>query len=148
MDISVIIPTHNRAASVVRAVRSAMAVDYPANRYEIIVVDNASMDATPQVVQNLQSDSNRCNLRYLREDQLGLHNARHEGARAAKGDVLIFTDDDATFDPDWPQAYAKAFAEHPEMAAAGGPVRPIWEGPLQNGYWNLWGVPRCSRSWP
>src|SRR5207244_2638099 len=50
-------------------------------------------------------------------------------AHAAQGEILVFTDDDATFDPDWLQAYADAFDCHPEMTAAGGPVRPAWEAP-------------------
>ena len=66
-------------------------------------------------------------LRLIQEPELGLHNARHAGARVAKGKILVFTDDDATFDPNWLRAYAKAFDSHPEMMAAGGPVRPAWE---------------------
>jgi hypothetical protein len=65
----------------------------------------------------------------LAERNLGLHNARHAGARAAQGEILVFTDDDATFDPQWLRAYTRAFADHPEMTAAGGPVRPVWEVP-------------------
>jgi glycosyltransferase involved in cell wall biosynthesis len=129
MDLSIIIPTYNRATLMAQAVRSAVGMDYPSDRYEVIVVDNASTDTTPEVVQRLQSHSNGYNLHYVREEQLGLHNARHAGARAAKGEILVFTDDDATFDPRWITAYAKAFSEHPEMVAAGGPVRPVWEVP-------------------
>jgi hypothetical protein len=58
-----------------------------------------------------------------------LHEARHAGAQVAEGGILVFTDDDATFDPGWLEGYYQAFAEHPEMAAAGGPVRPVWEVP-------------------
>ena len=127
MDISIVIPTYNRADSLVQALKSAMALDYPSDRYEIIVVDNASTDATPQVVTRLQGGVKGCSLRYVQEEQLGLHNARHAGARAANGKILVFTDDDAAFDPGWLQAYTDAFDSHPEMAAAGGPVRPLWE---------------------
>lgn len=90
-----------------RAVCSAVALDYPSDRYEIIVVDNASTDATPQEIKNLQGDVNRHILRYVSEERLGLHNARHAGARAANGEILVFTDDDATFDPGWLQSYAQ-----------------------------------------
>jgi glycosyltransferase involved in cell wall biosynthesis len=127
--ISIIIPTHNRADLVEQAVRSAMVLDYPQDCYEIIVVDNASTDATPQTLARLQNENNKHTLRAVREDQLGVHNARHAGARAARGEVLVFTDDDATFDPRWLRAYGTAFAEHPEMGAAGGPIRPVWETP-------------------
>jgi GT2 family glycosyltransferase len=70
-----------------------------------------------------------------------LHNARHAGVHTARGDVLIFTDDDATFVPDWLQAYADAFVEHPEMMAAGGPVRPVWEVPPPQWLLDYMGAP-------
>ena len=127
--ISLIIPTYNRAVVLKRALDSAMNVDYSPVDYEIIVVDNGSADATPAVVQDAQDRKPKYNINYIREDRLGLHNARHAGVWAAKGDILIFTDDDATFAPDWLRAYAAAFDAHPEMVAAGGPVRPSWEAP-------------------
>lgn len=128
MDMSIIIPSHNRAGLVARAVRSAMTQAYPTDRYEIIVVDNASSDDTPQVVRTLQNESGG-DIHYLREDRLGLHHARHAGARYARGEILVFTDDDATFDTRWLHSYDNAFGERAEMVAAGGPVRPIWEVP-------------------
>ena len=127
MDLSIIIPTHNRAALMTQAVRSAFALHYPADCYEIIVVDNASTDNTQEMLEALQNEDRGTVLRYVREDRLGLHNARHAGARAAEGKILLFTDDDATFDCGWATAYAEAFARHTEMMASGGPVRPIWE---------------------
>src|SRR5438309_3929174 len=127
MNVSVVIPTYNRATTLTQAIRSAAAVNYPSDGYEIIVVDNASTDATRQVVKNLQSNVDGRVLRYVSEDRLGLHNARHADARAANGEILVFTDDDATFDPGWLQGYATAFAKHLDMAAAGGPVRPVYD---------------------
>jgi glucosyl-dolichyl phosphate glucuronosyltransferase len=127
--ISLIIPTYNRATLLERALKSAMNLDYPPTRYEIVIVDNGSTDATPAVVQNVRDNSAEHDVRYVREERLGLHNARHAGVWAAKGDILIFTDDDATFAPGWLRAYAAAFDAHPEMGAAGGPVRASWEVP-------------------
>jgi len=123
---SVIIPTLNRCQVLKNAIASAQGQTWPADQYEIIVVDNGSTDGTSQHVERLAKDSKTL-IRVIREPLLGLQNARHAGARAAKGEVLIFTDDDATFEPDWVRAYAEAFAKYPEMMAAGGPVRPFWE---------------------
>jgi GT2 family glycosyltransferase len=108
-------------------VRSALELDYPPDRHEIIVVDNASTDRTPAVVREIQTSSGGTNIRYVHDARLGLHNARHTGARAAAGDILLFTDDDATFSPQWASAYAAAFDGHGEMAAAGGPVHVAWD---------------------
>src|SRR2546423_12328653 len=101
MQLSVIIPTHNRAVSLARSVRSALELDYLRDHGEILVVDNASTDQTPAVVSDLQHAAGGSILRYVQEPDLGLHNARHAGARAASGEILLFTDDDATFSPQW-----------------------------------------------
>jgi glycosyltransferase involved in cell wall biosynthesis len=127
--ISLIIPTYNRAGVLKRALDSAMNLAYPAACYEIIVVDNGSTDGTFAVVKEAQGSKQEHSISYIREERLGLHNARHAGVWAAKGDILVFTDDDATFAPGWLRAYAEAFESHPEMVAAGGPVRPSWESP-------------------
>jgi glucosyl-dolichyl phosphate glucuronosyltransferase len=127
--VSLIIPTYNRAVSLKRALQSAVNLDYPPERYEILVVDNGCTDATPEVVQEAQQNKPGYILNYVREDRLGLHNARHAGVWAAQGNILLFTDDDATFASGWLRAYMDAFEKHPEMAAAGGPVRPCWEVP-------------------
>ena len=124
MKISAIIPTYNRPRTLLQALRSLQ--EQTLSDFEILVVDNAADSEVEKMVAefNLTAKHLGC---YVSEPQLGLHNARHTSARMAKGNILVFTDDDATFDPGWLHAYAKAFAEHPEMAAAGGPVRPTWE---------------------
>jgi glycosyltransferase involved in cell wall biosynthesis len=123
---SVIVPTLNRADSVTRTVRSLLAQKVANAALDIIVVDNGSSDGTFERV-SLLADHAPCAFRVLREPNLGLHNARHAGALAASGEVLLFTDDDATFSPRWVESYVTAFQQHPEMAAAGGPIEPAWE---------------------
>lgn len=124
MTIGVIIPTYKRPEMLLRAVRSLQEQTLP--ECEILVVDNAT---DPEVERMLMEFNRTAKLpaRYLPEPKLGLHHARHAGARLAESEVLVFSDDDATFDPGWLQAYVKAFAKHATMAAAGGPVRPLWE---------------------
>jgi glycosyltransferase involved in cell wall biosynthesis len=129
LNLSVIIPTYNRAACLKRALASAVSLDYLPEGFEIIVVDNGSTDPTRAVVSEARNIKPSFRLHYVKEDRLGLHNARHAGVLAATGEILIFTDDDATFETHWLRAYAQAFASHPDMAAAGGPVRPRWEVP-------------------
>ena len=75
------------------------------------------------------TDRGKLAVNYVPEPKLGLHNARHAGAHVARGQILVFTDDDATFDARWLRAYATAFEAYPKMVAAGGPVRPVWEAP-------------------
>lgn len=95
--------------------------------YEVIVVDNASTDSTRQVVHDLIEAHPEHNLTYVREDRLGLHYARHTGARSARSSLLLYTDDDVLVEPQWIDSYVNTFARHPDMVASGGPVSPRWE---------------------
>jgi len=122
--LTVIIPSYNRSSTLLQALGSLQAQTLP--EFETLVVDNATDPKVERQVKGFNRTA-RCPARYVPEPQLGLHNARHAGTRAATGEILVFTDDDATFDPEWLQAYATAFVAHPEMVAAGGPVRPVWE---------------------
>jgi glycosyltransferase involved in cell wall biosynthesis len=123
--ITLVVPTYRRP-EVLRCLDSIQQQTLGA--FEVLLVDNAADPAVEAIVA-AYNQSARVPVRYVAEPNLGLHNARHAAVRVATGDVLVFTDDDATFDPDWLAAFAARFAEHPEMAAAGGPVRPVWETP-------------------
>jgi glycosyltransferase involved in cell wall biosynthesis len=92
---SVVIPTHNRAADLAKAVRSVWEQTYPA--HEIIVVDDGSTDDTAQVAGNL-FESGRA-VRYLRQANQGASTARNRGIRAATGDWIALLDSDDTWLP-------------------------------------------------
>jgi len=124
VSVSVVIPTFRRPASLLQALGSLQ--DQSAQDFEILVVDNAADPAVEAVVEEANRTA-RVQVRYVAEPRLGLHHARHAGARAATAPILLFTDDDATFDPGWIEAYQRAFERFPEMAAAGGPIHPEWE---------------------
>lgn len=126
MKISVIIPTYKRTRTLLQALRSLQ--EQTLREFEIVVVDNAVQPQVERVVSEINQTA-RVVAYYVPEPQLGLHNARHTGTRVARGDIFVFTDDDATFDPAWLEAYVRAFVKHSDMVAAGGPVRPIWEQP-------------------
>ena len=120
------IPTYRRPHDLHRALESLEQQRRAPD--ETIVVDNA-VDPVTEEITRAHAARSTAEVYYVAEPQLGLHNARHAGARKATGDVLVYTDDDATFAPNWLGAFARAFSEHPEMAAAGGAVLPDWEEP-------------------
>ena len=95
---------------------------------ELIVVDNGSTDETEQILGEF-TRSTTGNVRALREPRAGLSAARNRAVREARGDLLFFLDDDAVPAAGWLDAYAQAFRD-PRVAAAGGPVEPIFDGPL------------------
>ncbi|MEM6838320.1 MAG: glycosyltransferase [Cyanobacteria bacterium P01_C01_bin.120] len=119
--ISAIICTHNRAQYLGAAIDSLLAQNFA--DYEIIVVDNASTDATRAVVEARLPHPR---LRYLCEMTLGLSTARNTGAQAAQGEILAYLDDDAEASDGWLQAIASIFDQDAKVAIAGGRVTLIW----------------------
>jgi hypothetical protein len=126
--VSAVVCTHNRATLLRRALASLAAQTLPANRYEIIVVDNASTDATRELVTRELSGIPQ--LRYLLEPRLGVSHARNAGWRAARAPLVAYLDDDAVAAPDWLACAVSAFAAAGSAPGClGGPVLPIWEVP-------------------
>ena len=122
---SVIIPTHNRCRMLPACVASLRAQTYPQEAYEIIVIDNNSTDDTPQVVELLNQQPGK-EIRYVLEKRPGLMEARHAGARAAQGDILAYTDDDAMADPGWLAALARSY-DTLDADCAGGKILIRWD---------------------
>ena len=91
--VSVVIPTHNRAALVVRAIRSVQRQTY--QHLEIIVVDDGSTDNTREVVEELKDRR----IRYVRHDtNRGASAARNSGIHSATGDFIAFLDSDVEWE--------------------------------------------------
>src|SRR5262249_23601268 len=126
VSLTLVVPTYRRPSDLLRCLASVQAQTLP--EFEVVVVDNAADSRLEAAVTQFNTTA-RIAARYGAEPHWGFHTARHAGLRAAGGDVLVFTDDDATFDPGWLAAYARRFEAYPDMAAAGGPARPVWDAP-------------------
>ncbi len=124
--LSVVICTHNRSAFQKDVVDSLIGQDYPASRYEIIIVDNASTDDTRQVVQRLQTMLP--SLRYVYEPLIGLSNARNAGAQSAHGNIVVYIDDDAIAEPTWLSGISAVFENlGAQTWCVGGAIDLQWE---------------------
>lgn len=124
MRFSVIIPTLNRCDMLTDALASVCAQSFPSDEYEIIVVDNGSTDGTSELIKRLNQKGSKP-IRYVYEAQPGYHYACHAGARAARGELLAYTDDDAVITRGWLAALASAY-DRPQVGAAGGPIHVRW----------------------
>lgn len=92
--VSVIVPAHDRATTLPRAIRSAL--NQSCNDLEVIVVDDGSTDNTPDVVRGLQDER----VRFRRfDDQRGANVARNEGVDLARGQFVSFLDSDDELHP-------------------------------------------------
>jgi glucosyl-dolichyl phosphate glucuronosyltransferase len=125
---SVIVCTHNGGRLIEETLESLVRQDFPPEAFEILVVDSASTDATPEVVRRL-AERHPGRIRDVREPVLGHSTARNRGIRESRGDVIAFTDDDAWASPRWLGALVDT-CERPQVGCAGGPVRAALERPL------------------
>ena len=133
IEVSVIMSTYNRADFLPAALTALAAQDCRA-RFEVIVIDNASTDDTPTVLE--QWCRKDLKFRAAREPRLGLSWGKNAGIRLARAPLLLFTDDDMLADPHWIQSYCEFFSRRRNgMMLAGGPYIPI---PHDLGKWPSW----------
>jgi glycosyltransferase involved in cell wall biosynthesis len=120
--ISVVVCTYNRAESLQRTLHSLHDMATPASlEWELVVVDNNSRDRTRDVVAAFARNATMPT-RYLFEGRQGLSCARNTGVRAARGDVIAFTDDDCLVDPQWLARIDAEFRTDASLAVVGGRV--------------------------
>ncbi len=122
--VSVIVPTHSRARLLRGCVERLLSQE-SAPPYEVIVVDNGSTDATPELLRRLSAASER--LRVVREERLGSSHARNAGVARAQGELVFFTDDDVLVPDRWVATGVRLFRDE-SCDALGGPVLPMLEG--------------------
>ena len=124
---SVIVPAYNEAAYLGRALDALQHQDYD-GKYEIIVVDNNSTDATVAVAA-------RCGVRVVSEPRQGVCAARQRGVDCAQGEIIVSTDADTTQPSDWLRTIDAGFAasdnvvadpasSSPKMTRITGPIAP------------------------
>ena len=121
-DLCVVICTRNRHKSLQRALDS-LARQASSRSWEVLVVDNGSVDGTAVFLQSLP-DQYPVPLRATLEPEPGISPCRNRGIREARSRVLLFTDDDATFLPGWVEAHARSF-DHSGISGTGGKILPV-----------------------
>lgn len=126
-DVSVVVPTYNRAPLLRRTIDSLLAQDVSSDRFEVIVVDNNSEDVTRAVVERAIAESTST-VRYLFEEMQGVSSARNAGIAAARAPLIAFVDDDVSVAPDWIATIRRVFDENPAIDCIGGRVLPRWDG--------------------
>src|SRR5205823_11849968 len=107
LDLSVIVPTHNRRHFLPDLLASLAAQDYPADRWQLIIVDDGSSDDTIEYLQS-GDGAGPANMVVLSQPQGGPAAARNNGARNAHGRALLFLDDDMVASPSLVREHAIA----------------------------------------
>jgi len=105
-SVSVVVPVRNRPIDIERCMQSLRALDYPPDKLEIIVVDDASTDNTAEVVRQLPIDQAIC-----MNEWGGAAACRNVGASVAKGEIIAYTDSDCEVTPGWLRELIPYFGE-------------------------------------
>jgi glycosyltransferase involved in cell wall biosynthesis len=112
--------TRDGAERLPECLDSLAALSYPANRLDLLVIDNAPLDDSTRRLVAFRYPS----IRYVAEPSPGLDRARNRAVREATGEIIAFTDDDASPDREWVEAIARAFVTEPCVDAVTGLVVP------------------------
>jgi GT2 family glycosyltransferase len=124
-SISVVIATCGRESFLLDSVASILRND--ATDFEIIIVDQDRGRTLPGQLQRRFGGDPR--LVYVTLDQANLSGARNAGVEHARGEWIVFCDDDVEVSPRWLGAYAEAFEACGKPAVIGGRLDPMWLTP-------------------
>jgi GT2 family glycosyltransferase len=124
---SIIIPTYNRPHSLSNCLQALRQLEYPRERFEVILVDDGSTTPLDTVIE---SDPPRLDLIKLRTSNGGPAAARNRGAERASGEFFAFTDDDCRPDEGWLSNLEDAFRRRPNHMLGGRTVNQLVDNPF------------------
>ncbi len=119
---SIVIPTYNRPEQVAVCLQACAGLDYPRDRFEVILVDDGGAIPLDPVVAPFQGE---LTLKLLRQKNAGPAGARNRGVAEAAGEFLAFTDDDCRPDPSWLRALATQVTAFSESAVGGRTINAL-----------------------
>ena len=125
--ISLIICTYNRDQFIYQTLEHIAANQFLEDQYEIVLINNNSTDHTESECQRFCQNFPQVPMRYFIEMKQGLSHARNRGIEEAKGDILVFLDDDSFVREDYLRNLAENIIKYPDMMAFGGEIEPLFE---------------------
>lgn len=127
MYLSVVICSYNRGKYLPMVLDSLKVQDYSTQSHEIILINNNSTDNTDEIIRNYQQANPTFPLVYEIEYNQGISYARNKGVETAKGDIIVFIDDDETVEPDFLTSVNNFFTQYKNAGISSGPVIPVYE---------------------
>ena len=120
--VSVIVATFDRPAALARCLDHLARADYPADRREVVVVDDGGHVDLGAICTRFEGS---LSVRLVRQPNSGAASARNHGAASAHGDVLLFTDDDCLASAGWIRAFVEATHGNPDALVGGHTVNGL-----------------------
>ena len=118
LDLSVIVPTHNRLGFLPALIASLALQEYQPDLWELIIVVDGSSDGTLEYL-NAISESRPVNLRVLSQPQSGVAITRNNGVEASRGRAVLFLDDDMIASPSLVREHAQIHLHDPGAVVVG-----------------------------
>ena len=145
INVTVAIPTYNRADFLRQTLAGLAAQQFPRDHFEILVIDNNSTDHTRAVVAEFAGA--RPAPCYIAETKQGLDYARNRAIAEARGEIVVFGDDDILVQPDWlAQMAVPLLADASRrIGAVGGEVIPVFPDGLPD-WVREWHTPLAFRA--
>src|SRR2546425_1782685 len=124
--VSLVIPTYNEASIIHQKLENVLELDYPREKFEVVVVDSASNDETGNIVKKFAGDHRReVNLVLIEQPvRRGKSEAINEALRSVKSEIIVLTDADVTFPPGSVRKLVENF-EGSEIGAVSGVEVPV-----------------------
>lgn len=138
--ISFVICTFNREKYIYRTLQ-LLAENHPdSSAWEIVLVDNNSTDRTAELCAQFELVyGDKVQYRYFLENKQGLSNARNRGIEEARGEWIVFLDDDAFVQTGYVAHLLQHVDQQPEMVAFGGKIDPLYESGREPDWMSAWG---------
>lgn len=111
-EFSIIIPAYNEERTIGKCLDAVLAQDF-SGRFEVIVINGPSSDATLEIVRTR-------GVKLIQLHQRGISMAWNEGSKTAKGNTLVFTEADTIVPRDWLSRIHQAYTEHPKISGTVG----------------------------
>jgi hypothetical protein len=125
-SVTIAVCTWNRCDQLRKTLEQMTRLRVPAGvSLEVLVVNNRSSDDTDGVIGSF---SGRLPIHRAWEERPGLSNARNRAVAEARGEYILWIDDDIFVEEKWLEAYVEAFHRWPDADIFGGPIEPLFEG--------------------
>ena len=114
---SIVIPTYNNDSQLMQCLESLASQNVDERCFEVIIVNDGGNDS---LIEKISSKQNKTSIWYFYQINKGPAAARNLGVREAKGNIILFLDDDSLPRKDWLQATINAWRKNPDYDGIGG----------------------------